>query len=192
VAADELASGAVTAAGTELASDTAGAGINLTSGAITVNLTTGGGIQFLGSGLTLNRSCSAGQIMKWSTSGWYCATDTLQVITDNGATTTGAVTIDSDSNEQTSIGGNLTVHSGVLFVSKDTDNVGIGTINPYAKLEVNGGVRLNTTTSKPTCDSSQRGTMWYEQSGSGTDDYLYVCMKNAANTYNWVLVARGS
>jgi hypothetical protein len=70
-------------------------------------------------------------------------------------------------------------------------NVGIGTTSPYAKLEVVGGIRLNTTSSKPTCDANQRGTLWFEQSASGTDDYLWACMQNSTAAYNWVLVARG-
>jgi hypothetical protein len=73
----------------------------------------------------------------------------------------------------------------------DNGNVGIGTTSPQAKLEVNGGVRLNTADSRPTCDASQRGTLWFEQSASGTDDFLWACMQNSTNAYNWVLVARG-
>ena len=36
-------------------------------------------------------------------------------------------------------------------------NVGIGTITPTQKLEVNGGVRLSTATAKPICDVTVRG-----------------------------------
>jgi len=68
--------------------------------------------------------------------------------------------------------------------------VGIGTASPNATIEVNGGMRLNTTTAKPACEAGQRGTFWLEQSGSGTDDYMYACMRNSTSGYNWVLVAR--
>jgi hypothetical protein len=51
-------------------------------------------------------------------------------------------------------------------------NVGIGTKTPAQRLEVNGGVRLNTADVKPVCDATTRGTMWLEQ---GATDTLYVC-----------------
>ena len=71
-------------------------------------------------------------------------------------------------------------------------SVGIGTVSPGAALEVNGGVRLNTATARPTCDSSQRGTFWVVKSGSGSADLVYVCLKMSTDAYQWVLVARGN
>ncbi|MGC9046813.1 MAG: hypothetical protein ACP5IC_01710 [Minisyncoccia bacterium] len=64
-------------------------------------------------------------------------------------------------------------------------NVGIGTIGPGEKLEVNGGIRLNTTDAKPTCDSFHRGTLWFTQGGAGVKDTLEVCAKDATDTYGW-------
>ncbi len=71
-------------------------------------------------------------------------------------------------------------------------NVGIGTVSPGAKLDINGGIMLNTTTTKPTCSLSTRGTMWYERSASGTDDFMYACMRDSTGTVAWVMVARAS
>jgi hypothetical protein len=51
-------------------------------------------------------------------------------------------------------------------------NVGISVIAPTAKLEVNGGVRLNTATARPTCTATIRGTLWVTQ---GTTDTLAIC-----------------
>jgi hypothetical protein len=72
-----------------------------------------------------------------------------------------------------------------LFVNGTTGNVGIGTTAPEAKLEVNGSIRLNTTIAKPTCDSSQRGTLWFTQGGAGVKDTLEVCAKDATDVYAW-------
>lgn len=71
------------------------------------------------------------------------------------------------------------------IVNFSGSNVGIGTASPGQTLEVNGGLRLNTATAQPTCDTSQRGTFWVTESASGTKDYVDVCVKNASNTYLW-------
>lgn len=52
------------------------------------------------------------------------------------------------------------------------------------KIEVNGGVRLNTTTTKPLCDSTTRGTFWFMQDDI-TGDSAEVCAKDASGSYNW-------
>ncbi|HUX36171.1 MAG TPA: type II secretion system protein [Candidatus Paceibacterota bacterium] len=67
-------------------------------------------------------------------------------------------------------------------------NVGIGVSTPGQTLEVNGGIRLNTTIAQPTCASAQRGTFWVVESGSGVKDYVQVCVKNASDTYMWATI----
>jgi len=64
-------------------------------------------------------------------------------------------------------------------------NVGIGISSPGQTLEVNGGVRLNTTTAQPTCSSGQRGTFWVVEAAGGAKDSVQVCVKNASDTYIW-------
>lgn len=62
---------------------------------------------------------------------------------------------------------------------------GIGVSTPRVRLEVNGGVRLNTATAKPTCNSAIRGTFWAVASGAGVKDTVEVCAKDAADAYVW-------
>ena len=82
--------------------------------------------------------------------------------------------------------GNLIFATGLGEGSTlSTGAVGIGVVAPTQTLEVNGGVRLNTSTSKPTCDSTQRGTFWVTESGAGVKDAVEVCAKDAANAYAW-------
>jgi len=47
------------------------------------------------------------------------------------------------------------------------------------------GVILITEATKPTCDSSIRGMLWYTQSGAGVADIFEICSKNAADAYVW-------
>lgn len=63
-------------------------------------------------------------------------------------------------------------------------NVGMGTTAPAQKLEVNGGVRLNTATAKPTCDANARGTLWFTNGGAGKDT-LEVCAQDAGAVLGW-------
>jgi hypothetical protein len=64
-------------------------------------------------------------------------------------------------------------------------NIGIGTSSPAQKLEVNGGVRLNTLTVKPACNAAARGTIWFTAVASGAADTLEICAKDIADTYAW-------
>jgi hypothetical protein len=64
-------------------------------------------------------------------------------------------------------------------------NVGVGTLTPGRELEVNGGVMLNTTTGKPSCSSSTRGTFWVTQGAGGVKDSVEVCAKAADDSYAW-------
>lgn len=65
-------------------------------------------------------------------------------------------------------------------------NVGIGATAPTQKLEVNGGLRLNTATVKPvTCTSALRGTIWLTQGATGVADILEVCLKDASGNFAW-------
>ncbi len=78
-----------------------------------------------------------------------------------------------------------------LFIGAN-GNVGVGTATPATALEVAGGLRINTTTAKPTCDTTQRGTAWLQQGAGGVADLMYFCMKTTADTYQWVQLGIGN
>jgi hypothetical protein len=89
-------------------------------------------------------------------------------------------------NNATAIGANAVVSANNALVLGDNSvQVGIGTATPTAKLDVAGGVRLNTVAPKPTCDATVRGTFWFTQGGAGVKDSAEVCAKNKENTYAW-------
>lgn len=64
-------------------------------------------------------------------------------------------------------------------------NIGIGSTAPTQKLEVGGGVRINTSSAQPTCNDTTRGTFWFFQGGTGVKDTAQVCAKDAFNAYAW-------
>lgn len=102
-----------------------------------------------------------------------------------------AATFDSDLVPNTNNTYKLGVSSQIWQSINDSlyfssGNVGVGVASPASKLEVDGGVRLNTATSKPTCASTIRGTIWVTQSGGGSSDVIEVCLRNASSSYNWV------
>jgi hypothetical protein len=55
------------------------------------------------------------------------------------------------------------------------------TISPNAGY----GLKLNTSGSKPTCDSTTRAQFFIVQASAGTKDTVEVCAKDAANAYAW-------
>ena len=67
-------------------------------------------------------------------------------------------------------------------------NVGVGVSNPGQTFEVNGGMRINTTASRPTCSAAQRGTFWVVQNGTGVKDSVSVCVKDEADSYSWATI----
>jgi len=75
--------------------------------------------------------------------------------------------------------------SGSNISNTNTGNVGIGTSSPTQKLEANGGLRLNTSSSKPVCDAQTRGTVWVSQSDSG--DVVEVCKLKGVTVKNATL-----
>ena len=81
--------------------------------------------------------------------------------------------------------GGLNLIVGANTVSLTATGMGIGDTSPSQKLEVNGGIRLNTATAQPSCTASTRGVVWFTQGASLVKDTLQVCAKNASDVYGW-------
>jgi hypothetical protein len=72
-----------------------------------------------------------------------------------------------------------------VYLAQTAGNVGIGTTAPQQKLEINGGIRLNTATAKPTCAAGIRGTLWHTFGATDVKDDVEICAKAADNSYAW-------
>ena len=73
----------------------------------------------------------------------------------------------------------------------NTGNVGVGTASPAQKLEINGGIALNTASAKPSCSASTRGTIWVGHGAANVSDTVEVCVKDASDAYGWMAVGGG-
>lgn len=73
--------------------------------------------------------------------------------------------------------------NGIIYFSGT--NVGVNAVSPQQALEVNGGLRLNTSGSLPTCNATSRGTLWFWERATTANDSLQVCYENASGTYQW-------
>ena len=79
------------------------------------------------------------------------------------------------------VSGNATI-AGALSMATATGTDGILTISSTS---AGGGLQL-TSGSKPTCDSTKRGLLWFVAGGAGVSDTLEVCRKNSSDVYGWV------
>jgi hypothetical protein len=61
-------------------------------------------------------------------------------------------------------------------------NVGVGTTAPAAKLDVSGGIRLNSTGARPACAAANAGTLWLDQTVN--PNLLQICA-GAGGTPIW-------
>jgi hypothetical protein len=65
----------------------------------------------------------------------------------------------------------------------DQGSVGIGTDVPSQKLEVNGGVKMNTADVRPACGAATRGTFWFTRDDAAGDS-ADVCAR-VSGSYAW-------
>ncbi len=75
-----------------------------------------------------------------------------------------------------------------------TEDLGIGTDDPGEKLEVSGGgIKIDADgSSRPTCDSSKRGTFWFvtDDTSPGSDT-MQVCIRDTScvDNYCWKVIS---
>ena len=67
-------------------------------------------------------------------------------------------------------------------------NFGIGTANPQAKLDVDGGVRIADDAAA--ASSTNVGTLRYRTSGNNS--YVDMCMQTGATTYAWINIVQNN
>lgn len=68
-------------------------------------------------------------------------------------------------------------------------SVSAGTIKAKSVLNLSTtdeGIVMNTTGSKPTCNSTRRSQLFITQGGAGVADVVEICLKDAADAYAWV------
>ncbi len=104
------------------------------------NVTAGSGLSGGGTGnVTLSLpTCSSGQVLQSTGTGWVCA-----VVSGGGGGITGGGTV----NSLALFSGATSVGSSNVFQSTTNTNIGIGTATPQATLDVNGSINLPNTTS---------------------------------------------
>jgi hypothetical protein len=63
-------------------------------------------------------------------------------------------------------------------------------VNHYKSIFLGGTTQLGIAgTAQPPANATNRGTLWYSRSAGGAADTVEMCMKSAADTYSWVVIA---
>lgn len=82
------------------------------------------------------------------------------------------------------VSGSIT-STGTMTLNTTSGTDGILTVSSASS---GGGVQWTTGT-RPTCDTTKRGLIWYVAGGTGVADQLQACVKNSSNVFNWVNIA---
>ena len=103
----------------------------------------------------------------------------------------------------TRLGGHLTVE-GNLTVKKGM-NVGTATGAAVGEIKTSGNISASDqritaklfdvedyTGALPTASSTYRGCLAFVEAGTGSNDKLYVCVKNADGSYAWDEIGQGT
>lgn len=75
----------------------------------------------------------------------------------------------------------------IIYFASGKVGIGSGASSPASKLDIDGGVRVNAAnTTRPSCESSIRGTLWVSQPGGSATDTVEACLRNAGGSYVWM------
>jgi len=79
----------------------------------------------------------------------------------------------------------------IIPISKSSVSVGNNEIMSHTvkmenSLQLNNGFKINSSGTKPTCDATTRGTLWFNYNSLGIADTLQVCVKTVLDAYAWV------
>jgi len=85
------------------------------------------------------------------------------------------------------VAGNLSVLANAYLATNGASTVGIRTTTPSqdVALQVDGGIRINSTGTKPVCSATTAGTLWFNP--GTTSDSLSLCMK-ILGVYHWLYI----
>ncbi len=186
-----FAGGAAITEGTEAlpglaGEDDADTGIRLASAANTITMSTSGTTRWTlnttGLTLTLPMVLPAGSSSATSVNGGTANTGIYLPSGGVGITIAGTDRLLFFSNEIYS-----GVDNGTDFGRTDRRfrNIYTYSLNAASLITASAGIDINTTTAKPTCDSSARGRIWVTESGAGVADAIEKCLKDAGDAYAW-------
>lgn len=77
--------------------------------------------------------------------------------------------------------------ASIMTFAPDTGNTVTAKITKAGMLQMG----IGNTAAPPTCDTTQRGKVWFRGGAGGVTDTLSVCLKAAADTYSWVTITTG-
>lgn len=116
------------------------------------------------------------------------------IITAQGSTDLASFTVNAPGAGSSAVRMDMSGPTSATRVIASVDNLQLwfdtgGGANDTRLRVGSNGLRFETTGTKPTCNASAAGYMWREIGGAGVADTFEACMKSAADTYAWVVIA---
>jgi hypothetical protein len=101
-------------------------------------------------------------------------------------TSSGSVYIGAEAGSNNSTSNKLFIDNTNTATPLIGGDFSANTVTITGALSSTEGIGLNTATAKPTCNSSNRGKIWYTAGGAGVADAWEKCHKDAGDAYAWV------
>lgn len=157
-------------------------------------ITPGTGLTISGTTLTpdVSGSGASGRLALWSSASGltsdagitYSGTGATLTLTATGFASNGGGFILGGPSDFAKWWGGSSYDLSLSHISSGVLGVGTG-----AAGSTDGTVKLTSvqwvTGSKPTCDATARGTVWYVAGGAGVADTFEVCRKDGSDVYAW-------